>query len=77
MPAEHETMELQLLLQQCGSNYRQLRAIARLVWKTHLLMTAAKEVQSHYRVSKTASYAFLEEYLTANGALAELSGARQ
>jgi len=76
-PAEHETMEMQRLLHQCGSNYRHLRALSRLVWKTHLLMTSAKVIQNHYRASKSSAHASVTEYLHRFADLSELEGVTQ
>jgi hypothetical protein len=76
-PGEHETMEFQRVLEHCGSNYRHLRALSRLVWRAHLLITATKAAATHYRASKSTAHDFLVRYLEAHGSITEMSGADQ
>lgn len=76
-PPEHDTMDMQRLLMECGSSYRQLRALSRLAWKIHLLVAAAKSIQVHYRASKSPATVFLNEYLEAHSVITTLDGAAQ
>jgi hypothetical protein len=58
-PQEFETLTFQKLLSENGKTYNDMRAIARVTWKVHLLMWTAEKVLSHYKVAKTSEYEFL------------------
>jgi len=76
-PPEHDTMEMQRLLKECGTSYRHLRAVSRLAWKIHLLIVAAKSIQEHYRASKSSAAQFLLYYLEAHASVVKMDGAAQ
>jgi len=61
-PQEHNALQFQNLLGSAGIDYRLLRSISRLTWKTHLLLEAFTLVRSHYKYGKSASFAYLTGY---------------
>jgi hypothetical protein len=58
-PQEFETLTFQKLLSENAPSYNDMRAIARVTWKVHLLMWTGEQVLPHYKLAKTSEYDFL------------------
>lgn len=61
-PKDYEAAEFQNLLGAVGLDYRLLRGIGRLAWKTHLLFEALVALREHYRFTKLATSSYLSQY---------------
>src|SRR5262245_55523818 len=48
-PQEHHAPQFQNLLSAAGIDYRLLRGISRLAWKTHLLFEALGHIRTNYK----------------------------
>jgi len=60
---EHQSLELQRLLAKYGDDYRSQRAVARLIWKSHLLFEVLKCLRGNYKISRAPDYGFLMSYM--------------
>jgi hypothetical protein len=58
-PPEHQAIQFQNLLAAAGIDYRLLRGISRLAWKTHLLIEAFTLIRSHYKFGRVSSFNYL------------------
>ena len=61
-PKEHFTIEYQNLISKAATDYRIVRAISRLVWRSHLLFETIKNIKTHYKGSKIINYEFIKLY---------------
>ena len=68
-PAEHDTLSIQKLLIEIATNYNEMRAIARVAWKVHILFWTLSRVLSHYKASKAQSYETLSRLAIEHKAL--------
>jgi len=66
-PAEHETLSIQKLLIEAATNYNEMRAIARVAWKVHILLWTLSRVLTHYKASKAQNYEMLSSLATDTG----------
>jgi hypothetical protein len=70
-PQEYEALDLQKLLSEHSNIYTEMRAIARIVWKLHILLLVLKHALTHYRykVTKSEHFSFLANYASEHRAL--------
>ncbi len=62
-PEDYEMLELQAVMASLSSEYRILRAVARLLWTVDFLLNSVEAVARHYRFSKSPCAFFLKQYL--------------
>jgi hypothetical protein len=55
-PSEYETLNIQRVLIEAATNYNEMRAIARVAWKVHLLLWTLSRALGHYKASKAQSF---------------------
>lgn len=65
-PEEHEVLEFQKLLSESSCTYSEMRAIARVTWKIHLLQSVVKRVLNHHKLTRTTEHSFLATYASNN-----------
>ena len=73
-PQEYEIMAFHSLLIQATNDYRFLRSIARIVWRTHILFSILRELSRHWKIGKCQSHAFLFQFESENKKLLEIDG---
>lgn len=65
-PSEHEILSIQKLLSDSGASYNDMRAVARVAWKVHLLFWALKKGMGNYKAIKAHSFSKLQKKLGDN-----------
>jgi len=71
-PQEHHVIELQtLLVGAVGLDYRMLRAISRLIWRTQLLIEVLVRMRRHYRFFRSAEHTAVLAYIDQHKGLVE------
>ncbi len=71
-PQEFETLNFQKILSENGSGYNDMRAIARVAWKLHLLLWIVEQALSHYRISKASEFAILSDFVSRHSAIMDV-----
>jgi len=68
-PQEYEALDFQRLLSEHSNIYTEMRAIARIVWKLHILLLVLKPALAHYKITKSEEFLFLSNYAFEHRAL--------
>lgn len=68
-PQEYEALDFQRLLSEHSNIYTEMRAIARIAWKLHILLLVLKQALTHYRITKSEEFLFLSNYAFEHRAL--------
>jgi len=59
---EYHVLEIQQILRGLGIDYRLMRAITRLTWRAHLLLSVLERLEQHWKLARVASYEFVKSY---------------
>jgi hypothetical protein len=76
-PQEFETLTFQKLLSENAKSYNDMRAIARVTWKLHLLMWTGEQVLQHYKIAKTSEHDYLSGFISQHKAIFDIKNTAQ
>lgn len=68
---------LRSVLEKHSSDYRTIRAITRVSWRAHLLLTVLTDLISHWRFSRVAGHDYLRQYSESHKKLVKEEGLRR
>lgn len=76
-PEEHETLAFNACLSRSARNYREARAISRVIWKLQLLIEAGIGLKDHWKLKRSPSEKYLVEYCDRHGEILSARGIRR